>query len=344
MRVGDLSNSDTKIVISIDLMGGDNAPEVPLVAISQVIKENKDINFLAFGLQNTVEPILSKLNISKDRFHFKPSDSVIREEDKPSLALRKHKNTSISDAIKAVAEGKASAVVSAGNTGAVMAIAIYLLKVIDSIDRPAVLALIPRINGRACLLDVGANAVCQARHLQDFAMLGSRFAQVLLGKSKPTIGLLNIGKEDTKGTELVKSTHELLLETELNYVGFVEANGLLTGDVDVIVTDGFSGNVALKAMEGAGSFCLRMLKKAAGDSLMARLGLALFKLFGGTSAADLDPNEYNGGVLLGLNGIVVKSHGAANIKAFKTCINHAIAMSQRDLIGKLQQKGSLADD
>jgi glycerol-3-phosphate acyltransferase PlsX len=194
------------------------------------------------------------------------------------------------------------------------------------------------------LLDVGANVVCQSRNLQDFAYLGSKFAQVLLGKNNPTVGLLNIGKELTKGTDLIKSTHELLQDCALNYVGFVEANALLTGDVDVVVADGFSGNVALKAMEGAGSFCLRSLKKAAADSIISKLGLALFKLFAGKSISSLDPNSYNGGVFLGLNGIVVKSHGAANVRAFKTCINHAITMSRGDLIGKLKQDRSLIDD
>ena len=338
-----MSGNNERVVISVDLMGGDNAPLASLEAISQVIAEHRDVDFVAFGLTDKVLPLVAKLKIPSSRFVFHHSESVIIEDDKPSAALRKHKNTSMSDAVTAVADNKADAVVSAGNTGALMAISVYLLKLLKTIDRPAMLALVPRLGGRACLLDVGANAVCQSRNLQDFAILGSKFAQVFLKKANPTVGLLNIGKESTKGTDIVKSSHEALQDLKLNYIGFVEANELLTGDVDVIVADGFSGNVALKAMEGAGNFCLKSLKNAVSGSFISKLGLALFKIFSSKSMASLDPNEYNGGIFLGLSGIVVKSHGAANVKAFKTCINHAITMVKGDLIKKLQHEEELVD-
>lgn len=331
-----MSGDNERILISVDLMGGDNAPAVPLHAISEIIAQSKNIDFIAFGLRDKVQLIAQKLNLPENRFKFIHSEFVIIEDDRPSSALRKHKGSSMSDAIDAVAMKRAGAVVSAGNTGALMAISAYVLKLIESIDRPAMLALIPRIDGRACLLDVGANAVCQSRNLQDFAILGSKFAQVFLKKDNPTIALLNIGKESTKGTDIIKSSHEALQNSKLNYVGFVEANELLTGSVDVIVSDGFTGNVALKAMEGAGNFCLKSIRKSASASFISKLGLALFKIFSSKSTVSLDPNEYNGGIFLGLNGIVVKSHGSANIKAFKTCINHAITMVKGDLIKKLQ--------
>jgi len=320
-------------------MGGDNALTIPLQAISELIHEIEDVDFVAFGKGNEVPSLIDKTPKFKDRFKFVEVQSVILEDEKPSVALRKSRGTSMSAAIELVAKGDAHAVVSAGNTGALMAIAMYQLKLLESIDRPAILAIIPRLDGRACLLDVGANVMCQSRNLLDFAILGTKFAQVIFDKENPTVGLLNIGKEEIKGSDLVKSSHEALQGSNLNYRGYVEANELLTGDIDVIVTDGFSGNIALKAMEGSGKFCLKAIKLAASKSTLAKLGLILFKFFSPKGAISLDPSEYNGGIFLGLNGIVVKSHGSADVRAFKTSLKHAISLARGDLIALIKKEG-----
>ena len=207
-----------------------------------------------------------------------------------------------------------------------------MLKTIEAVDRPAILALIPRLKGRACLLDVGANINCTPKNLLDFAYLGVEFAKIMFAIKSPTIAILNIGKEVTKGNDLIKQTHEILSSSKLNFKGFIEANELLLSDINVIVTDGFSGNIALKAMEGAGKFCLEVMKQAANKSWLAKLGLIIFKVFLPKNSVSLDPSEYNGGIFLGLNGIVVKSHGGANIKAFSTSLDHAIKLARSDIL------------
>ncbi len=339
-----LSGGKKNIVISVDLMGGDHAPEVPLKAVAEILHDHQDVEILAFGLEDKTAEALKRINIQSQRFSFIPSKTSVASEEKPSVALRKHKHTTMSDAILAVATNKASAVVSAGNTGAFMAIALHLLKVLDGIDRPAVLALIPTEHGKACLLDVGANATCQPHNLKDFAYLGSKFAQILLQKQIPMVGLLNIGTESNKGNDLIQKTHALLQDSALHYIGFVEANTLLHGSTDVIITDGFTGNVALKAMEGAGRFCINVLKEVGSKSLLAKLCLLMLKIFGTSAMRNLDPCTYNGGMLIGLNGIAIKSHGAANVKAFKSSVNHAIQLVKSDVMTQLKNMDNKSDD
>jgi glycerol-3-phosphate acyltransferase PlsX len=339
-----LSEQQRKVTISIDLMGGDNSPLVPLQAISEMIKENHEVNFIAFGLEQKTTELINKFKFPEDRFTLIESKSQISEDIKPSKALRNSLGSSMRMTIEAVQEGKADAAISSGNTGGLMAIAMIVLKTIESIDRPAILAIIPRLSGKACLLDVGANSNCQSRNLSEFALLGTEFAKIILNKDSPSVGILNIGKEATKGNDLIKSSYEALLLSKLNFQGFVEANELLLGDVDVIISDGFSGNIALKAMEGAGKFCLEAIKQAANRSILAKFGLLLFKIFSSKKSVSLDPSEYNGGIFLGLNGIVVKSHGNANVKAFKTSIKHAIRLSEGKIIEKLKQEVKFTDD
>jgi glycerol-3-phosphate acyltransferase PlsX len=248
-------------------------------------------------------------------------------DELPSKALRGKKDSSMRVAIDLVKQGEADACVSAGNTGALMATARFVLKTLPHIDRPAIITAIPALNGQTHMLDLGANVDCSAEHLFQFAVMGSELVRAVQGLPAPRVGLLNIGAEEIKGNDQVRAAHELLAASSLNYVGYVEGDDIYIGDVDVVVSDGFVGNVALKASEGVAKLIAQMLKRRFSRNLLSRLAGLLALPVLRSFRADVDPRRYNGASLLGLRGIVIKSHGGADAVAFE----HALQIADQEI-------------
>jgi glycerol-3-phosphate acyltransferase PlsX len=258
-------------------------------------------------------------------------------EDKPSQALRRGRNTSMWGAIDSVAKGRAQVVVSAGNTGALMAMSMFQLRTIEGIDRPAIAALWPTKRGQTVVLDVGANVDSDAEQLVDFAVMGEAFARAILGLERPSVGLLNVGEEEQKGNEQVRKAAQILRNVKLpmEFSGFVEGDDIAEGTVDVVVTDGFTGNVALKTAEGTAKLVTYYLRTALRRTLLSRLGAALASGAFRILRHKLDPRSANGGIFLGLNGIVVKSHGGTDALGFASALDMAIDMARADIIPKI---------
>ena len=315
------------MILAVDAMGGDNAPGVIIAGLNRAAERHPKARFLVFGDAATVEPLLKGAARLQGRATLRPTTEVIADDLKPTAALRL-RDASLRRAIDAVAAGEAAGVVSAGNTGAMLALAKIILKTMPGIDRPAMAAIGPSANGDVVMLDLGANVVCDARNLIEFAVMGEAFARTVLGLPAPTIGLLNIGSEEMKGDDTLKHAAEALRASPISaqFKGFVEGHDIAGGAVDVIVTDGFTGNVALKTGEGALKLVGDLLKKifSAGPAaklayLLARPGLKRLREW-------LDPRRYNGAVLLGLNGVVVKSHGGTDEEGFAHAVDVAMDM------------------
>jgi glycerol-3-phosphate acyltransferase PlsX len=324
-------------VISLDAMGGDNAPEMVIrgAAIAQVRLPH--IRFLMFGNEALLAPLLENEPDLAAVTTLRHTEDVIASDDKPSVALRAGRNSSMRLAINAVADGEADSVVSAGNTGALMAIAKFVLKMLPGIDRPAIASFYPTQRGESCMLDLGANVQCYAKNLVQFAVMGEVFARTVLGNKEPTIGLLNIGVEESKGHEEIREAAALLREADLpgEFVGFVEGDDIAAGTVDVVVTDGFTGNVALKTAEGMIRLYAGFMKDAFNSSFMAKLGYLLVRREIENLRRRTDPRRYNGAMLLGLNGIVVKSHGGTDDFGFASAIEVAADMVSHKFLDKI---------
>lgn len=303
-----------KITIAIDVEGGDHAPSALILGAEHARVRYPETRFLLAGRKEIVEKALAPYPALKEISEIIESTTVIAGHEKPSVALRQGKDSSMWRAIAAVKEGRAQGIVSAGNTGALMAISKLALRTLPGIDRPAIATLLPTQAGDVVMLDLGANTVCDANNLFEFAIMGEAFARAVLGLKKPRVGLLNIGSEDSKGHEEIQAAAKLLKETTLpiDFYGYVEGNDISKGVVDVVATDGFTGNVALKAIEGIGELCARFIKDAFHSSLFAKLGFLLAKPALTMLFNRINPQNYNGAMLLGLNGIVVKSHGRAD--------------------------------
>ena len=299
-------------VISLDAMGGDDAPDIVIGGIRQNQVQYPDVKYLLYGDQSVLKPMLGcRTAESRGDRH---TDQVVGPNDKPSHALRRGKNTSMRLAIDAVVNGEASGIVSAGNTGALMAISKFVLRTLPGIERPAICGFLPTVNGECVMLDLGANVQCDSDNLVQFAIMGADFCRAVLGRERPLVGLLNVGAEELKGSEEVKAAARVLSEEQFffDYYGFVEGNDIAAGTVDVVVTDGFTGNVALKSHEGAAKLFMQTLKTALESTLTSKMGYMMARGAFDRMRDRLDPNGYNGGVFVGLNGVVVKSHGGAN--------------------------------
>ncbi len=340
--------------IAIDAMGGDQGPEALISAALDVFQRHPGLSLILVGDKSVIEPILAKspalenhsqhTDVAADgalaetgSVSVRHASQVVTMDDKPAVVLRTKKDASMRIAIDAVANGDADACVSAGNTGALMAISRFVLRTCEGIDRPAILSALPSRNGQTFMLDLGANVDCNSEQLYQFALMGQAVASALTGKEKPRVALLNIGEEDIKGNDQVKQANELLrADPGINYQGYVEGNDILSGKVDVIVCDGFVGNVALKSIEGASSYLLGQL-----EAQLAQLGWKkylfgwllrpLLKLF----LKQFHPAEYNGATLVGLRGIVVKSHGSADKEAFANAVELAIKEVHHQLPRKI---------
>lgn len=322
------------ITIAIDAMGGDHGLQVVIPACIRASRHNPDLKLLLVGDQTQVDSHLKKLGVAKNsQFSVVHASEVVAMDELPSHALRNKKDSSMRVAINLVKEKRAQACVSAGNTGALMATARFVLKTLPGIDRPAIISELPTLQGRTRVIDLGANVDSCAEHLFQFAVMGSALIQAVDKKERPKIALLNIGVEEIKGNDQVKRTAHMLAECNLlNYVGYVEGDHFYSGQVDLVVCDGFVGNVALKASEGLAKLMLEGLRESFTRSIPAKIaGLIAMPALGHLKKR-MDPARYNGASLLGLNGVVVKSHGGAGEIAFQFAIEEAILEVKNNVI------------
>lgn len=327
------------IVIALDAMGGDHAPDIVIKGIDIIRIQFPEARFLLFGDEARLEPLLKAHPGVRAVCELRHTDEAVKSEDKPSHALRKGRKSSMRLAIDSVRDGEAGAIVSAGNTGALMAMAKFSLRMMTGIDRPAIASVLPSPRGETVMLDLGANVECDADNLVQFAFMGAEFARAVLGRVPPRVALLNVGSEELKGHDTIKEAGDRLRSIEnapFEYQGFVEGDDITRGVVDVIVTDGFTGNVALKTAEGVVRLFTDFLRAGYKSSLIARIGYVFSR--GGLNILKerLDPRVYNGGVLLGLNGLCVKSHGGTDAMGFANAIGVAIQMVSDDMIDKMR--------
>lgn len=326
--------------LSLDAMGGDHAPEIVLRGASLARERYPAAHFLLFGDEAKLKPMLANDTRLAACSTIRHTDQVITGDTKPSQAIRQGRQSSMWKAIEAVKNGEAAGVVSAGNTGALMAMAKLIMRPLPGIDRPAICGLFPTRLGETCMLDLGANAQCDARNLVEFAVMGECFARAMLGMDRPSVGLLNIGSEDVKGTDALREASEMLRSShlDLEFKGFIEGDDIAAGTVDVVVTDGFTGNVALKTAEGTAKLFAGFLKTAIRSSWLAKFGMLFAKPVLLQVMARTDARRYNGALFVGLNGVVVKSHGSTDAVGFANAIGVAVDMIARDLNAKIAEE------
>ncbi len=319
-------------------MGGDHGPKATIEGVHMASKIYPNVKFKLFGDKNKSENQLKK-HILKNYEFFHTLENI-KSDDEPVNALRKLKKSSMRLGINDVSEKIADGFVSAGNTGALMAISKFVLKTLNGINRPAIAGLMPTLKGQTVILDLGANVDCSNQNLVQFALMGDIFSQAVLGIPKPRIGLLNVGSELIKGNEIVKQTYADLsrIEKKINFHGFVEGNDINKGIVDVVVTDGFSGNIALKTAEGVAELIFTFLKNSYNSSFISKIGYLLSKPALNRFKTRIDPRKYNGAVLLGLNGIVVKSHGGTDAFGFCNAIGVAVSLIENTYINQIKRK------
>ena len=330
-----------KVRIALDAMGGDFGPAVIVPGAQISLDRHSGIEFLLFGDGAAIAPLLEARPQLKAASRVVHTDVAISMDAKPSQALRQGRwKSSMSLAIDAVKRGEADVAVSAGNTGALMALAKFQLKTMAGIDRPAIAARWPTVRGKSIVLDLGASIGADAAHLVNLAVMGSAMARVLFGRERPTVGLLNIGVEEVKGLEEVRKAGSILRERNLpflDYAGFVEGDDIGQGVVDVVVTEGFTGNIALKAAEGTARQIAHLLRAAMAQSIWSKLGYVLARGAFRSLAATTDPRKANGGVFLGLNGIVIKSHGGTDAEGFAYAVDMGYDMIRHDLLARIGQ-------
>ena len=335
------------ITIALDAMGGDNAPRIVVRGANIARRRYPDVRFRLFGDERKIAPLLKRLPKLRRAIAIEHTEEMITDDDKPSHALRQGKRSSMRLAIDAVRDGEAEGVVSAGNTGALMALAKFTLKTLPGIDRPAIAAVFPNYRSESVMLDLGANVECDADNLIQFAVMGSEFGRTVLGLENPSVGLLNVGTEEVKGHEAVRQAAAILRAdgAGIRYHGFVEGDDIAMGTVDVIVSDGFSGNIALKTIEGSVKLYSEFMRKAFKSSVSSRLGYLLARRSLNKLRARVDPRRYNGAMFLGLNGNVVKSHGSTDAFGFANAIGVAVDMAAHRFNEKITaqlDRGSLS--
>lgn len=327
------------ITISLDAMGGDNGVDVVLAGAEIALKRQPDTKFLLFGQEEVVGPALAARPALQPACEIRHCDVTVGMDVKPSVALRQGRyHSSMWRAIQAVKDGEADTCVSAGNTGALMAMSRFCLRSMPAIERPAIAAIWPTLRGDSIVLDVGATIGADAEQLINFSVMGGAMARALFGIQRPTVGLLNVGVEEIKGVEEVRKAGQILRKADLpfiDYIGFVEGNDLGKGTSNVVVTEGFSGNIALKAAEGTARQIAQYLRTAMSQNLLTKIGYFLAQGAFNRLREKMDPSKSNGGVFLGLNGLVIKSHGSASPEGFASAIGMGDAMARNDLLKKL---------
>ncbi len=328
------------ITIALDAMGGDYGASVVVPAALDYVRNDPDCHLILVGREEAICQHLPKGELPA-RISLQTATQEVAMDELPSRALRGKKDSSMRVSIDLVKQGRADACVSAGNTGALMATARFVLKTLPHIDRPAIITALPAINGRTWVLDLGANVDSEAEHLYQFAVMGSELVSAVEGISRPTVGLLNVGQEEMKGNEQVKRAHAFLSNSELNYVGYVEGDDIyLRDNLDIVVTDGFVGNVALKNTEGAAKMIKQFMTAEFKRNLLTKLQALIAMPVLRALARRIDPRRYNGASLLGLRGIVVKSHGGADVMAFENAIAIAKKEVKADIAARIEQRVS----
>ena len=327
------------VTVSIDGMGGDDAPEMIIEGIELACKKNKNINFLIFGDETILSDLLTRHPNAQEVCEIRHAPDMVSMDDKPTTALRSGKRSSMRLAIDAVKSKEASAVVSAGNTGALMAMATIVLKMMPGISRPAIVTSFPTQNGDCVMLDLGANIECDANNLVQFAVMGEVFARYELDIDHPSVAILNVGVEGLKGNVAVKEAAAILQKSTLpvKFAGFVEGDDIGKGTVDVIVTDGFTGNIALKTAEGTSKLLTFFLKKFLSESWMGKIGALIARPALTRLRSHFDPRRYNGAMLVGLNGICVKSHGGTDAIGFAHAIEAGVKLVEQNFNEVIKQ-------
>lgn len=327
------ATAERAVTIALDAMGGDYGPRVIIPAALDYLAQDPEVNLVLVGREETLcgQDLERRLG---PRLRIQPASQEVAMNESPSKALRTKKDSSMRVAIDLVKQGVADACVSAGNTGALMATARFVLKTLPSVDRPAIITAIPSLHGQTYVLDLGANVDCTAQHLFQFAVMGSELVSAVEGIDRPKVGLLNIGQEEIKGNEQVKQAHELLADSSLHYVGYVEGDDIYLRDVNVVVCDGFVGNVALKTSEGVAKMVSQRLKEGFRKNWFTRLAALASRSVLQDFKYTFDPRRYNGASLLGLRGIVIKSHGGADALAF----GNAIAIAKQEIFANVPQR------
>ncbi len=322
-----------QITVSIDGMGGDNAPDMIVGGLDLAVKKIGNVRFLLFGDEAKLTPLLAQYPAVAAVCEIRHTTDIVTNDDKPTAALRSGKNSSMRLAIDAVKDGEASAVISAGNTGALMAMATIVLRMLPGISRPAIAASFPSQTGECLMLDLGANIECNAENLVQFAVMGEVYARNVLDMAEPSVGILNVGVEVLKGNESVKKAAQILQNSNLplNFYGFVEGDDIGKGTVDVIVTDGFTGNIALKTAEGTARMFAYYLRDALKSSLLSKIGAVLAKGAIDRFRNHFDPRRYNGAMLLGANGVCVKSHGGTDAIGFANAVEVGVNLVRRNV-------------
>ncbi|EKF75207.1 fatty acid/phospholipid synthesis protein PlsX [Alcanivorax hongdengensis A-11-3] len=321
------------VTLAVDAMGGDHGTPVTVPAVASMLSRHEHLHIILVGQPAELEAALKKQGIAgHSRLEIQPASEVVAMDDPVAVALRQKKDSSMRVAINMVKDGRAQAAVSAGNTGALMAVSRFVLKTLPGVDRPAICTAIPTANGHCHMLDLGANVDSEPSHLLQFALMGQAVVSAVDGVEHPRVALLNIGEEDIKGNEQIKEAASLLREHDrLNYAGFVEGNGIFAGEADVVVCDGFVGNVSLKTMEGVATMIAGMIREEVGRSWWRKLsGLFALPLLTGLKKR-MDPERYNGASLVGLNGVVVKSHGGTGVQGFISALEVAQLEARRNV-------------
>ncbi len=336
-----------KFSLSIDAMGGANAPKSVLGGISTFCNERSDVKFLLFGDERRIYKELKAFPDILPYVEIKNTTSVVHDDDPPVKAMRSSAGTSMRSAVEAVKSLEVHACISGGNTGALMVISKMCLGMLAGIKRPAIVSIFPNRKSGSVMLDLGANSQCDADHLMQFAVMGVCFAKAVLKRGNPSVGILNMGTEDYKGREVDKKLASMLKESDMNFYGFVEGHDVSSGVVDVVVTDGFTGNIALKIAEGVAKTCMEYMKKGLNSDFISKLGAFLAKKGLKKSLSSIDPRNYNGAMLIGLDGIVVKSHGSADEVAFCNSIKVAVSLVEdginKDITSMLESVESVSD-
>lgn len=330
---------NSELIIALDAMGGDHAPEIVVEGAKIARERYPSARYLIFGDEAKVAPLVAQYPQLADAATVHHTDQAISGEDKPAQAVRRGRDSSMGLAIQAVREGDAVVAVSAGNTGALMALSKFMLRTMHDIDRPALASIMPTLRGESVMLDLGANVECSEENLIQFAVMGAVFARSVLGLARPRVGLLNIGVEELKGNDEVKAAGRRLRDAPLpmEFAGYVEGDGIGAGDFDVVVTDGFSGNVALKTAEGTAKLIYGLVRQVSEANFLTKLGLFIGRQGLNALRDHLDPQNHNGAVFLGLNGLVVKSHGGAGASSFASAIGVAADMARHDLINAIHE-------
>lgn len=324
------------ITIAVDCMGGDHGPRVTVPATLEFVRRQTDVGVVLVGLTEAIRPLLNE--VDPGRVRVRHASEVVAMDESPALALRTKKDCSMRVAVDLVKQGEADACVSAGNTGALMAISRFVLKMLPGIDRPAICAVLPTITGHTHVLDLGANVDCSPENLLQFGIMGASLVSAVEHRDRPTVGLLNIGEEEIKGNDLVKRAAELFWDSGLNFVGNVEGDGLYQGEAEVVVCDGFVGNVALKASEGLAQLLATFLRQEFKRNLLTKLAALVALPVVNRFKSRVDHRQYNGASLLGLKGIVVKSHGSADAFAFGHALQRAAEEVRSGVLARIGER------